>query len=70
MREPTTAPAFRTFMAGAEDLDVLRIPYCYQIGSTFVSLALMEDTIIDAMWICDESRWPTSSGRTYRIGTG
>ena len=53
MRKPTTAPAFRTFTAGAEDLDVLRIHYCYQIGSTFVSLALMEDTIIDAMWICD-----------------
>ena len=31
----------------------MRIYYCYQIGSTFVSLALMERCIITAMMACD-----------------
>ena len=31
----------------------MRVYYCYQIGSTFVSLGLMESTIIDAMATCD-----------------
>lgn len=53
MRKPITAPAVRAFMTAREDLDVLRIHYCYQIGSTFVSLALMEDAIFSAMSICD-----------------
>ncbi len=53
MRKPITASALRAFMKTRKDLDVLRIHYCYQIGSTFVNLALMEDTIIHAMSICD-----------------
>ena len=35
------------------DEDLRRVHYCYQIGSTFTSLALFEDTIIEAMMICD-----------------
>src|SRR5258708_36521680 len=53
MRRPITASAVRALMSAQEDLDVLRIHYCYQIGSTFVNLAMMEDTIIHAMSICD-----------------
>jgi hypothetical protein len=56
MRKPINAPTVRAFMSAREDLDVLRIHYCYQIGSTFVNLALMEDTIIRAMSICDRIR--------------
>lgn len=41
------------FLAERTDDDILRIHYCYQIGSTFTSLALMEQTIIDAMSVCD-----------------
>jgi len=53
MRKQITAPAVRAFFSAQEDLNVLRIHYCYQIGSTFVSLALMEDAVIRAMSICD-----------------
>jgi hypothetical protein len=53
VRKPITASEFRTFVAERDDLDALRIRYCYEIGSTFVSLALMEDAIVNAMSICD-----------------
>ena len=53
MRKPITAEAVRDFISAREDLEVLRIHYCYQIGSTFVNLSLMEDTIVSAMALCD-----------------
>jgi hypothetical protein len=43
----------RKFLSPKEDIDVLRVYYCYQIGSTFVNLALMENTIIHGMMMCD-----------------
>jgi len=62
MRKPMTAPTIRAFMTGREDLDVLRFHYCYQIGSTFVNLSLMEDTIIRAMSICDRIKVANALG--------
>lgn len=53
MRTPVTASAIRAFISAREDTDVLRVHYCYQIGSTFVNLALMEDAIANAMLACD-----------------
>lgn len=53
MRKPINASAVRAFLTKREDIDVLRIHYCYQIGATFTQMALMEDTIIQAMSICD-----------------
>lgn len=50
---PLTAPEIRRFINNKDDLDLARIHYCYQLGSTFVSLSLMEDSIISAMSICD-----------------
>ena len=35
---------------------MMRIYYCYQIGSTFVNLSLMENTIVHAMAMCDRIR--------------
>jgi len=35
------------------DLDLVRTRYCYQIGSTFVACALLEDSVITSMLICD-----------------
>jgi len=35
------------------DLDLMRTRYCYQIGSTFVACALLEDAVITSMLICD-----------------
>lgn len=54
MRTPLTASAFREFLSKRADLEVLRVHYCYQIGSTFVNLALMESAIISAMSFCDQ----------------
>ncbi len=52
-RAPLTASAIRKWIEGHSDLDIVRMHYCYQLGSTFVNLALMEDTIINAMLMCD-----------------
>lgn len=35
------------------NLDLVRARYCYQIGSTFVACALLEDSVITSMLICD-----------------
>lgn len=43
----------RDFLSAPEDADIHRIHYCYQIGSTFVHLALMENSILQAMSVCD-----------------
>src|SRR3954470_12505633 len=53
MRKALTGSAFRKFIAEQDESDMLRIQYCYQIGSTFVVLGLMESTVIDAMGVCD-----------------
>jgi hypothetical protein len=37
----------------AEWKSEMRFQYCYQLGSAFVHVSLMEDMIIDAMTICD-----------------
>lgn len=52
-RKPLTASTVKDFMEPRSDLEVIRIHYCYRIGSTFVNLALMEDAIINAMSMCD-----------------
>jgi hypothetical protein len=38
MRYGMTASAIREFLSERDDLEVLRIHYCYQIGSTFTRL--------------------------------
>lgn len=43
----------RKFFSAQDDIETMRIYYCYQIGSTFVNLNLMESTIVDAMAMCN-----------------
>ena len=43
----------RRFLSPKRNVDVMRIYYCYQLGSTFVSLGLLERRIITAMVMCD-----------------
>jgi hypothetical protein len=43
----------RKFLSPKRDVDAMRIYYCYQLGSTFVSLGLMETRIVTAMMTCD-----------------
>jgi hypothetical protein len=47
------AQKVRKFLSTKRNIDVMRIYYCYQLGSTFVSLELMETRIIIAMTTCD-----------------
>jgi hypothetical protein len=78
MRTPLTASTFREFLRERDDLEVLRVHYCYQIGSTFVNLALMEGAIISAMSFCDrikvarllgsdESNWQRLMNKTSAL---
>jgi hypothetical protein len=46
----------RKFLSPKRNIDVVRIYYCYQIGSTYLQLGLMETTIISAMTMCDRIR--------------
>src|SRR5438046_9408110 len=55
-RKAITAHAVRAFFRTREDLDVLRMHYCYQLGSTFVHMGLMEEAIVHAMLMCDRVR--------------
>lgn len=59
---PLDATQFRELVDSEENANVERIHYCYQIGSTFVNLALMEDTIINAMTMCDRIKVATILG--------
>jgi hypothetical protein len=43
----------RKFLSPKRNVDVMRMYYCYQLGSTFVSLGLMETRIVTAMMTCD-----------------
>lgn len=46
--------SFREFIKTDKYSDVIRIYYCYQIGSTFLSLGLLETNIISAMLMCSK----------------
>ncbi len=56
MNKNIPASAIRKFLSPPANIDVFRIYYCYQVGSTFISLNSMENTIIDAMAMCDRIR--------------
>jgi hypothetical protein len=47
------ADKLRKFLSPKRNVDVMRIYYCYQLGSTFVSLGLMENRIVTAMMMCN-----------------
>lgn len=53
MKKRTSVSTIRNFLSPQKDVDAMRVYYCYQIGSTFVNLNLMENTIIHAMAMCD-----------------
>jgi hypothetical protein len=51
----------RKFFSSKSSIDVMRVYYCYQLGSTFVNLGLMENQIVTAMATCDRIRSSESS---------
>lgn len=52
--EPVSAYKLRNEFARMSDLDVNRYYYCYEIGSTFTALSLMESSLTNSMTICDK----------------
>ena len=54
MPKTVSSEDVRAFINKLDDLDVIRFHYCYQLGSTFVCLAQMENSIVDKMTICDQ----------------
>src|SRR4029077_11097377 len=56
MEKGTSVPKIRKFLSPKRNIDVVRIYYCYQIGSTQIQLGLMETTIVHAMALCDRIR--------------
>jgi hypothetical protein len=53
MKNKFQTKTVRKFLLPNRDIDAMRIYYCYQIGSTFVALGLMESQIISAMMTCN-----------------
>jgi hypothetical protein len=47
----------RKLLTPRRNIDVLRTYYCYQLGSTFARLGLMESTIMMAIATCDRIRF-------------
>jgi hypothetical protein len=56
MKKDIPVQKVRRFLSPKRNLDVMRVYYCYQIGSTFVNLGLMEMIIVTAMATCDRIR--------------
>jgi hypothetical protein len=51
--------AFQEFVSRLGEEESVRFHYCFQIGSTFVLLAKMEDNIIHSMSMCDRVKVKT-----------
>lgn len=54
MRKILKPEDFRRWVNSSTVEDAARIHYCYQLGSTFTNMALMEDTIISLMNMCNK----------------
>jgi hypothetical protein len=53
VKKDTSVRKVRKFLSPKRNVDVMRIYYCYQLGSTFVTLGLLETRIITAMTMCN-----------------
>lgn len=63
MRTRVTAPSVRQFWETKADIEVLRIHYCYQVGSALAVMALMEDAVISAMRMCSKIKLANKLGQ-------
>ncbi len=54
MVDKPSLASFRKLIKTDEYRDVIRIYYCYQIGSTFLSLGLLEENLVTAMLMCEK----------------
>lgn len=61
-RDTLTPKQFREFASGLDDDEAARLHYCYQLGSTFVHVNMMEDSIIECMSLCDRVKVKTILG--------
>lgn len=53
MKKNVSVGEVRRFLSPKSNIDIMRIYYCYQLGSTFANLGLMESRIVTAMATCD-----------------
>lgn len=54
MKRDLSPTVYRRLVETLKDDDFIRVAYCYQIGSTFVSISQMEDMIINSILVCDK----------------
>jgi hypothetical protein len=57
-----SAQEVRREICTMSDLDVTRFYYCYEIGSTFTALSLMESDVISAMLVCNKVKLNSKLG--------
>jgi hypothetical protein len=57
-----SAAEVRKLLGLIDDLDVVRFYYCYEIGSTFTAMSLMESDIVNAMLICSKVKLKSKLG--------
>jgi hypothetical protein len=53
MKHDLSEENFKDFVNTKNEEDTLRVRYCYHLGTAFLALHLMEDSIISAMTMCD-----------------
>src|SRR4051794_26108308 len=63
MKHDISEKNFKDFVNEKNEEDTLRIRYCYQLGSAFLALHLMEDSIINAMTMCDQVKVHNKLGK-------
>ena len=54
MKRDLSSAVYRRLIETLKGDDLIRVAYCYQIGSTFVSMSQLEDMIINLMLTCDK----------------
>lgn len=53
MRHEFSPATLRREITKLSDIELIRTRYCYQIGSTFVACALLEESVISSMLMCN-----------------
>lgn len=60
-----SAPEVRKLLGLIDDIDVVRFYYCYEIGSTFTAMSLMESDIVSAMLVCSNVKVKSKLGKDF-----
>lgn len=53
---PNSPIEIRENLMNLSDIELFRFRYCYELGSAFTAVSLLEDSIVNTMLVCDKIR--------------